>query len=72
MGGPTAGRVVVRPGIGRAASVVERRSRRAHLSASLTANRRVCMREYLARYVRPTGRDLPVSEIERFVCGEKV
>ncbi|MDX3584684.1 SAM-dependent methyltransferase [Streptomyces europaeiscabiei] len=29
-------------------------------------------REYLARYVRPTGRDLPVSEIERFVSGEKV
>jgi O-methyltransferase involved in polyketide biosynthesis len=28
-------------------------------------------REYLARYVRPTGRDLPVSEIERFVCCEK-
>lgn len=29
-------------------------------------------REYLARYVRPAGRDLPVSEIERFVYGEKV
>ncbi|WP_217185084.1 hypothetical protein [Streptomyces sp. AC495_CC817] len=28
-------------------------------------------REYLARYVRPTGRDLPVFEIERFVHGEK-
>ncbi|PTH90466.1 SAM-dependent methyltransferase [Streptomyces sp. A244] len=28
-------------------------------------------REYLARYIRPTGRDLPVSEIERFVYGEK-
>ncbi|GAB2908913.1 hypothetical protein [Streptomyces heilongjiangensis] len=27
--------------------------------------------EYLARYIRPTGRDLPVSEIERFVYGEK-
>ncbi|MCX4910552.1 SAM-dependent methyltransferase [Streptomyces sp. NBC_00878] len=27
--------------------------------------------EYLARYIRPTGRDLAVSEIERFVYGEK-
>ncbi|MEU5199350.1 MULTISPECIES: SAM-dependent methyltransferase [Streptomyces] len=31
----------------------------------------VSSQEYLARYIRPTGRDLPVSEIERFVYGEK-
>ncbi len=28
--------------------------------------------EYAARYLRPTGRDMPVSEIERFVQAEKV
>jgi methyltransferase (TIGR00027 family) len=28
--------------------------------------------EYVARYLRPAGRDMPVSEIERFVRAEKV
>jgi methyltransferase (TIGR00027 family) len=28
--------------------------------------------EYLARYVKPTGRDLPVTEVERFAFAEKV
>lgn len=28
--------------------------------------------EYAARYLRPAGRDMPVSEIERFVRAEKV
>ncbi|MFF7984045.1 hypothetical protein ACFZDK_33855 [Streptomyces sp. NPDC007901] len=28
-------------------------------------------REYINHYIRPTGRDLPASEIERFVYAEK-
>jgi O-methyltransferase involved in polyketide biosynthesis len=28
--------------------------------------------EYVARYLRPAGRDIPVSEIERFVKADKV
>jgi O-methyltransferase involved in polyketide biosynthesis len=28
--------------------------------------------EYIARYIKATGRDLPVSEVERFVFAEKL
>lgn len=36
-----------------------------------TEREQVGRAEYLARYVEPTGRDLPVAEIERFVFAEK-
>jgi O-methyltransferase involved in polyketide biosynthesis len=29
-------------------------------------------REYLARYMEPAGRDMPVTQVERFVAAEKV